>query len=164
MLAPVPMRVLAAFAAISLLAQLPATPDLILYNGHIVTVDGRFSSVEAVAIKNGAFAAVGKNSEVRAMAAGSTKSIDLQGRTVIPGLMDNHLHSAGGGPGVDLSRARTVADVLHAIAERVRASTAKDVIVVSNSDWRRSRARRARIPSHFSRTHALEDRRKDTGA
>ncbi|NBP40436.1 MAG: hypothetical protein EBV34_18770, partial [Betaproteobacteria bacterium] len=36
---------------------------------------------------------------------------DLKGQSVIPGLMDNHLHGAGGGPGVDLSRTRSMADV-----------------------------------------------------
>ena len=45
--------------------------------------------------------------------------IDLKGHAVIPGLMDNHLHGAGGGPGVDLSRARSMADVIAALQARV---------------------------------------------
>ena len=105
--------------AVGFAAQPPPAPDLVLYNGHIVTVDGRFSIAEAVAIKNGAFAAVGRNDEIRRLATAATRTVDLGGRTVVPGLMDNHLHGAGGGPGVDLSRARSLDDVLAAVAARV---------------------------------------------
>ena len=49
-----------------------------------------------------------------ALGGGGTLSlrIDAQGKTIIPGLMDNHLHNAGGGPGVDLSRTRSLDEVL----------------------------------------------------
>src|SRR5436190_518641 len=67
-------------------------PELLLYNGKVVTVDGRFSIAQAVAIRGGKFVAVGSNDEVRRLARASTRSIDLRGRTVVPGLMDGHLH------------------------------------------------------------------------
>ncbi len=68
------------------------TPDLILHNGKIVTVDGRFSIASALAIRGERIVAVGTNEEVRRLAGPSTRQSDLAGRTVIPGLIDNHLH------------------------------------------------------------------------
>ena len=76
-------------------------PDWVLHHGKIVTVDGNFSLAEAVAITADHFTAVGSNEAVLQLAGSRTKTLDLHGRTVIPGLMDNHLHNAGGGPGVD---------------------------------------------------------------
>lgn len=139
------LRAALALAGVALAAQTPIAPDLILYNAHIVTVDGRSSVAEAVAIKNDAFAAVGRSDEIRRLAGASTKIIDLKGRTVVPGLMDNHLHGAGGGPGVDLSRTRSLGDVLGAVAAHVRA-TPPGEIVVSNSDWHEAQLREQRLP------------------
>ena len=59
--------------------------------------------------------------------------------------MDNHLHGAGGGPGVDLSRARSLADVEAALRARVQASKPGDVIV-SNSDWHEAQLKEQRLP------------------
>ena len=72
-------------------AQQPA-PDLILTNGKIITVDERFSIGQAVAIRDGRFVAVGTNQGVTALAGPRTRRIDLRGRAVIPGLIDNHMH------------------------------------------------------------------------
>jgi predicted amidohydrolase YtcJ len=69
-------------------------PDTILFNGKILTVDEDFSIAEAVAIKDGRFVAVGSNSEVRALAGNGTEMVDLEGRTVLPGFNDPHLHFA----------------------------------------------------------------------
>ena len=66
--------------------------DLILVNGKIVTVDDQFRVAQAVAIKGSRIVAVGKNADVRKEAAAGAKVIDLKGRTVIPGLIDNHAH------------------------------------------------------------------------
>jgi predicted amidohydrolase YtcJ len=126
-------------------SQSSQAPDLILVNGNIITVSDRFSTVEAVAITGERFAAVGTNDEIRKLAGASTRVMDLRGRTVVPGLMDNHLHGAGGGPGVDLSRARVLADVLAAVRERVRTAASGD-IVVSNGDWHEAQLKEQRLP------------------
>jgi predicted amidohydrolase YtcJ len=68
------------------------TPDLILTNGKVVTVDQRFSIAQAVAVADGRITAVGTVKEIQALAGGATRRIDLQGKTVIPGLIDNHMH------------------------------------------------------------------------
>ncbi len=126
--------IVALAAAVALGAQAPQPADTILVNGHVITVDARFSIAQAVAVRAGRVVAVGRDADVRKLAGANTRTIDLGGRTVIPGLADGHLHDAGGGPGVDLSRARSIADVLRAIAERVKQSRTGDVIV-TNSDW-----------------------------
>ncbi|AXK80661.1 amidohydrolase [Pseudolabrys taiwanensis] len=72
-------------------------PDLILYNGTLTTLDRRNPVAQAVAITSGKFAAVGRNEDVMPLAGAATKVIDLKGRRVMPGLIDNHLHIIRGG-------------------------------------------------------------------
>ena len=76
-------------------AQTTANAELILYNGKIVTVDDDFAIAQAVAVKNDRIIAVGSNGDVRKLASSATSSIDLKGKTVLPGLMDSHVHSTG---------------------------------------------------------------------
>jgi predicted amidohydrolase YtcJ len=78
-------------AAAWLAAQQPS-PDLLLSNGKIITVDDRFSLAQAIAIKGDRIVAVGTNSEIVPLAGPNTRRIDLRGRAVIPGLIDNHMH------------------------------------------------------------------------
>jgi predicted amidohydrolase YtcJ len=132
-------------AAWSIAAQPPAPPDTIFVNAHIVTVDDRFSIAEAVAITGAKFTAVGTSAAIQRLAGPKTITIDLRGQTIIPGLADGHLHDAGGGPGVDLSRARSLADVAAAISARVKGSRPGDLIV-SNSDWHEAQLTEHRLP------------------
>src|SRR5438128_966892 len=73
------------------------SPELILINGRIATVDHSRPSAEAVAIQNGRFISVGSNEEIMRLRASNTETIDLGGRTVIPGLNDSHMHPIRGG-------------------------------------------------------------------
>ena len=66
--------------------------DLILSNGKIITVDERFTIAQAVAVRGGQIVAVGTNQDINRMAGPATRRIDLRGRSVIPGLIDNHMH------------------------------------------------------------------------
>ena len=72
-------------------------PDLILYNGRVTTLDRSNPTATAVAMKDGKFAAVGSDVEVLPLAGSSTRVIDLTGRRVLPGLIDNHIHIIRGG-------------------------------------------------------------------
>jgi predicted amidohydrolase YtcJ len=74
-----------------LYAQQPQV-DLILSNGKIVTVDERFTIAQAVAVAGDRIIAVGTNQDVSRLAGPATRRIDLRGRTVVPGLIDNHMH------------------------------------------------------------------------
>ena len=66
--------------------------DMVLHNGKILTVDAQFSTAQAVAIRGDKIAAVGQNQTILAMAGPNTLRIDLKGRTVVPGLIDTHIH------------------------------------------------------------------------
>jgi predicted amidohydrolase YtcJ len=68
-------------------------PDTVLVNGKILTVDAQFSTREALAIRDGKILALGSSAEMRKLAGPRSRVIDLQGRTVIPGLIDSHLHA-----------------------------------------------------------------------
>ncbi len=78
-------------ATVMLRAQQPA-PDVILSNGKIITVDERFTIAQAVAIKGDRIVAVGTNQAMAQLAGPNTRRIDLMGRAVTPGLIDNHIH------------------------------------------------------------------------
>jgi predicted amidohydrolase YtcJ len=67
-------------------------PDSIFTNGKIITADPDFSVVNAVAIRDGRFVAVGTVEEVGVLAGPSTVIVDLKGSTVLPGLIDTHAH------------------------------------------------------------------------
>jgi hypothetical protein len=101
--------------------------------------------VQAVAIDDGRFVRVGTSQEIRALAGPGTDVVDLGGRLAVPGLADGHFHGAGGGPGVDLSRARTFNEVLEAIRVRVGQAKPGD-IVVTNSDWHEAQLAENRLP------------------
>jgi predicted amidohydrolase YtcJ len=73
------------------------SPDLILHNGRFTTLDRTNPVAQAVAIKDGRFTQVGGDKEVMALKGAKTKVIDLKGRAVLPGLIDNHLHIIRGG-------------------------------------------------------------------
>lgn len=79
------------------------TADLILHNGRFHTVDRDNPTATAVAIKDGKFLAVGNDAEAMLHRGSATQVIDLQKRTVIPGLNDSHLHLIRGGLNYNLS-------------------------------------------------------------
>jgi predicted amidohydrolase YtcJ len=97
--------------------------DLLLVNGHIITVDANDSITEAVAIRGGKIVAVGSNAQIRAQFSKGSRVIDLHGRTATPGLIDAHGHFADGGVkelyNIDLSRTSSIGDVRQKVKEKV---------------------------------------------
>ena len=72
-------------------------PDLILRRGVFTTLDRSNPTASAVAVSDGRFLAVGNDTDVMALAGPDTRVIDLKGRRILPGLIDNHLHIIRGG-------------------------------------------------------------------
>jgi predicted amidohydrolase YtcJ len=87
-----------AITACGALAPRPAAvapADLVLLGGRVLTVDERFSIVTALAIRGGRFVAIGSDVDIRPYIAPATRVIDAAGRTVVPGLIDTHVHALG---------------------------------------------------------------------
>jgi predicted amidohydrolase YtcJ len=70
--------------------------DVVYRNGFVYTVDGVRSRAEAFAVKDGKFIAVGSNDDMKAVTGENTKTVDLKGRMVMPGLVDTHIHALRG--------------------------------------------------------------------
>jgi len=88
---------LGTLAAFSLFPLGQEKPDLILFNGNILTVNDREPHAQAVAIARGRFLAVGNDADVLNLASASSKKIDLGGKTITPGFIDAHSHPAEAG-------------------------------------------------------------------
>ncbi|KQT52459.1 MULTISPECIES: amidohydrolase [unclassified Aureimonas] len=99
------------------------TADLILRDGRVTTLDRTNPSAEAVAIKDGLFLAVGTTADVMAHAGPATRVIDLKGRRVLPGLIDNHLHIIRGGLNFNMELrwdgVRSLADAMDMLKRQV---------------------------------------------
>jgi predicted amidohydrolase YtcJ len=73
----------------------PGAADLILRGGKIVTVDSRFRVVEALAVRDGRILRVGRRREIDRLGGPATRVVELDGKMVLPGLIDSHVHPSG---------------------------------------------------------------------
>jgi len=125
-------------AALSSSTALATPADFIIRDAHIVTVDPKFSTAEAVAIQDGRFIAVGSDAEVLKTRGPNTRVIDLHGETVLPGFNDTHVHLTAGKDlenEVDLTHIRSIKDIQAAIAARVKVSKPGEPIVGTRGWW-----------------------------
>jgi len=103
----------------------PAAADLVLINGHVITVDTEDTEAGAVAVRGGKILAVGTDAEIEALVGPATERIDLQGRTVTPALIDAHAHFAMGAVNrlyqLDLSypNVQSIDDIVEKVAAQV---------------------------------------------
>jgi predicted amidohydrolase YtcJ len=79
----------------SLATSVPEPADLIFTNARVVTVDQRFSIVQAVGIRGDRIVVLGDDRDVLRLRGPKTRVIDADGRTVLPGLYDSHVHPVG---------------------------------------------------------------------
>ena len=97
--------------------------DLVLFNGRVFTVEKSLPWAEAVAVRDGKIMAVGANAEVKKLIGKDTQTIDLQGKLVLPGFNDAHLHFASGGLyllGIDLRPARDEKEFVSILKEYIK--------------------------------------------
>ncbi|MBT2321552.1 amidohydrolase [Variovorax paradoxus] len=103
-------------------------PDLILHNGRFTTLAHANPAASAVAIKDGRFTHVGRDEDILPLASGSTRVINLMGRRVLPGLIDNHLHIIRGGLNYNLELrwdgVRSLADAMGMLKRQVAVTPA----------------------------------------
>ena len=123
--------------------------DLVLVNGRIVTVDEGNSVTEAVAVRNGWIVKVGSTGEVEALVGPDTDVVDLEGRAVLPGFIDSHVHVLGAGrlkvmerEYVDIKYADSVVEVLEKIGERAKVTPEGQWIIGWGYMWTRFKEKR----------------------
>lgn len=126
------MIFLALLAVGSIVYAAPA--DVVLRNGKVVTVDKTFSVVEAMAVSDGRIVGLGSNEHIQAWIGPKTEIVELDGRMVLPGLIDSHVHAGNASlyeadhtiPAMD-----SIDDVLAYLRERSRVVPAGEWIVLS---------------------------------
>src|SRR5438132_3245309 len=104
--------------------NIPSTStDLILHNGTVTTLDRSNPSATAVAIRDGKFLRVGTEADVMPLAGAATRVIDVKGRRVLPGLIDNHLHIIRAGLSFNLELrwdgVRSLADAMEMLKRQI---------------------------------------------
>ena len=105
-------------------------PDFIFFNGNVLTVDPSFRRVEAFAVFRDRIAATGTHAEMLALAGNNTQQIDLQGKTVMPGIVDSHAHPVAAAMyeiDHEIPTMETIGDVLTYFRSRTN--------VVPKGDW-----------------------------
>jgi predicted amidohydrolase YtcJ len=115
----------------------PENPaDKVFVNGIIYTVDETNPKAQAVAVKDGLILAVGSTEEIQAYVGESTKVIDLQGKTMTPGIIESHAHLMGIGYNkleIDLMGVKTFDELIQKVAEA--AATAKPGDWITGRGW-----------------------------
>jgi predicted amidohydrolase YtcJ len=107
-------------------------PDTVVVNAKVITADARFSIAEAIAVRDGKFVAVGSTADILALCSPRTARIDAKGATVLPGLIDTHVHVEAAGLlnyTISFDGVTSVADAL----ARVEAMTKR----IPKGDWLR---------------------------
>lgn len=126
------------------------SPDTILLNGKITTLDKKKPEVSAIALAGGMVFATGSDKEIRALAGKKAKIIDLKGKRVIPGLNDSHLHLIRGGLNYNMELrwdgVRSLADAMNMLkAQAARTPTPQWVRVVGG--WSEFQFKERRMPT-----------------
>jgi predicted amidohydrolase YtcJ len=137
-----------------------AVADMILLGGKIVTIDARNTVAQALAIRDGRISAVGDNATIRALAGPTTQIVELDGRTVIPGLIDSHIHvlrdALSYSTTVDWSSVSDLAAGMALIKEATRkAEPGAFIAVIGN--WHKDQLAERRAPTPKELDDAMPD-------
>jgi len=135
-------------------------PDLVIVNGKVLTVDEDFTVAEALAVKDGRIVAVGSNEEIRRLIGPGTEVIDAEGRTVMPGLIDSHLHMLSTGLSLSMIDCRTppcmsISDIVKAV--RRRAEEAEPGEWILGRGWDQSKLLEKRFPTRWDLDEGAPD-------
>jgi predicted amidohydrolase YtcJ len=132
---------LGSFAAFA--ADAPA--DLIVVNGKVLTVDANNRRASAVAIKEGKFVAVGSDADIRKLAGPQTRTIDARQRTVVPGLIESHVHATGAArveANVPFRQLHSIGEIQDWVRERAKSLPPGSWIALPRVDVTRIKERR----------------------
>jgi predicted amidohydrolase YtcJ len=132
----------------------------VLLNGKILTVDSKSLTAEALAVRDGRILAVGASSDLRKIAGKQARVIDLEGRTVIPGLIDSHMHAIRAALSfsteVNWIGARSLAEALDRIRQAARSMPPGAWLIVAGG-WNVQQFRENRRPTQAELVMAAPD-------
>jgi len=126
------------------------TLDMAIVNANLITIDPKKKTAQAVGVKGDRIVAVGSNEEIRALADEKTKVVDAEGKTVLPGFHDSHMHPLLVGHfanGVVLNDVKNIPEFLQKVREKV-AKTPKGAVVLG-SGWNQERMEEKRYPTRW---------------
>jgi predicted amidohydrolase YtcJ len=132
--------------------------DLVLMDGNVLTMDSSQPSAEAVAVKKDRIVKVGTNKEISPWIRKNTKVINLQGRTVVPGLIDSHIHVGDFGKflmWIDLKNVNSIEEMQRRI--RKRAQKIPEGRWIIGSGWDQARFVEKRYPNFQDLNEASPD-------
>ena len=112
------------------------SPDLILINGNVITMDAALPRAQAVAVRRGLISLVGSNEEVKALKGPSTQCLDLKSNTLLPGFIEAHSHLLFLGRSLHelrLEKASNWAEVVEMVAKTAKNTSAGEWII--GSGW-----------------------------
>ena len=116
---------LLAFPWLSTKSIFTSSPDTILYNANVITVNPNKPTAQAIAILGERVVAIGENNQILKLANSTTRKIDIAGKTVVPGFIDAHSHPASSGlshlRNVDIDL-RSIEEIKKAIHERSKST------------------------------------------
>ena len=154
-----PLLVATVVAVAPLAAQQPVAPaDLIITNARIYTVDAAHPLAEALVVRGGRVAFVGDSRGALSLRGPQTRVIDLDGKTVIPGMVDAHGHVSGLGTAlatVDLTGASSYDEIIARVVARARTTPPGQWI--TGRGWDQNRWGDTRFPTHDKLSAALPD-------
>ena len=127
-----------------------SSPELVVLNAKLITVDSSNPRAEAFAVRAGKFIQVGSNQQIQELIRDNTKVIDAKGRTIIPGLNDAHIHMVRAGMywryEVRLDEATNLPEILELIRQRAN-HTPKGTWILTLGGWHPSQIREGRMPT-----------------
>lgn len=142
------------------LCALAQDADTVLINGKILIADAAFSTQQALAVRDGKIAAVGSTAQIRKLAGPKGKVIDLGGRTVIPGLIDSHMHAIRAASffatETNWAGVSTLAEALERIRQSAKGKPAGEWVIVGGG-WKPEQFTEKRLPTQAELTEAAGD-------
>lgn len=124
--------------------------DLAITGANVITMDGRMTRAEAVGVVGGRIFMVGSNSEIGAFIGPNTRAVDAQGRTLVPGFQDSHMHPllvGQWGRSVQLEGAKNIPEMLQRVKERAEATPKGQMIL--GYGWNQELMEERRYPTRW---------------
>jgi len=132
--------------------------DLELINANVRTMNPSQPVAEAIAIRKNKIAKVGTNQEINQLTGKNTKIVSLEGYTVVPGLIDTHIHVADFGRcllWLDLTNIESIKELQNSLREKAKKTPSGKWII--GRGWNQNHFKEKRLPNHSDLDEAARD-------